>query len=317
MGAVANARYAGSSGQCNGVQFFPQCSTGQYFRNMMQCNSGLYSGYPYRNTGQCRANVDQWIQCMQMNLGKCMNSNCPSYITQFDGFQQFMPIINRFMSVNSLTGIYQAIDGTISDILNQFNIQLPPQLEQFRQRGVKNFQIPLPEYEGQTVDQYITQMICPVPGQMPVSFKNYLPQIQSLWQFLSSFGLTDTTQSVPFCDGDFTTYLVNNIIEHLQGFYRSTTRSQFCSVQKSAANFVDTLLNKKCNYNQLSQVFSAVGIDNDVISMFKNSPQIMWQVSGCASGNQNWQQSNYQQSYSSNNYNNFGTTFQRFNNRRY
>merc|ERR1712135_162210 len=313
--AVANARYTGvgPAGKCNGVQFFPQCSPEQYLQNQMQCNRNLYSGYPYQNTGQCMSNVDQWIQCMQMDLGKCMASNCPSYITQFDGFQQFMPIINRFMSANSLDGIYQAIDGTISDVFNQFNFNIPAQLDQIRRNGVKNLVIPLPGYNGVTIDQYIQEMICPVPGQMPRSFQNLLPTIQSTWQLLSSMGATDTSQYVPFCDGDFTSYIVNNVLDHLRGFYRATSRSEYCRVQKSAANFVDTALNKKCDYNQLASILSQVGIPSSVISMAKNSAQLMYDASGC-SGNQGYSSNSYQQSsYQSQNpsyYNNFGSSFQ-------
>jgi len=283
--AVANARYTGvgPAGACS-----MQCSPDQFFQYTTQCNRGLYSGYPYQNTGQCMSNVDQWIGCMQMTFGKCLPWSC----TQWQGMQQFMPITNRFMNVNSLNGIYQAIDETISDIFAQWNVQLPPHFEQIRRNGVANLLIPFYGHEGVTVSQYIQEMICPVPGQMPRSFQKLLPIIQSGWEMLSATGVTDTSAYVPFCDGDFTSYIVNNVLDLLQGFYSATSRGQYCSMQSAAASFVDTILNKKCNFGPL---FSQVGIPSSVTAMLKNAGQAMYQQTGC-SANQMYSSSYYQTS---------------------
>lgn len=254
-----------------------------------------------------------------MHIRQCMSSNCPSVFTSFDGMQQFMPMIDRFMTANSLDALYRAIDESADEILTTFGIQLPVEMQQFKQRGVKYLPIPLPGYEGLTIHQYITEMICPVPGQMPQSFQRILPSIQWSWKIMSMMGFTDTTQTVPFCDGDFTTYFVNNILEHLQGFYKSRSRNEFCTVQKSFANVVDNVLNKKCDYNQLSAMFSQVGIEPGVINMFQNSAQIMLDVSGCQD-NQMWSSSSYQSRFPSryNNYGSlFGNMFQRYNRYRY
>merc|ERR1712055_982083 len=97
------------------------------------------------------------------NLSKCISTSCPSVFGQWQGMQPYMPIINRFMSVSSLNGIYQAIDGTISDIINQWGVQLPPQIEQIRRNGVANLMIPLDGHEGLTISQCVQQTICPVP----------------------------------------------------------------------------------------------------------------------------------------------------------
>merc|ERR1712136_187908 len=294
--AVANARYAGvgPAGAC-----VMQCSSDQFFQHTAQCNRGIDGGYPYQSTGQCMSNVDQWMGCMQMAFGKCVSSSC---MTQWQEMQQYMPIANRFMNVNSLNGIYQAIDGTISYIFAQWNVQLPPHFEQIRRNGVANLLIPFYGHEGVTVSQYVQEMICPVPGQMPRSFQKLLPIIQSSWQMLSAYGAADTSAYVPFCDGDFTSYIVNNVLDLLQGFYSSTSRSQYCSMQSAAANFIDTVLTKKCNFGPL---FSQVGIPSSVTAMLKNAGQVMYQQTGC-SANQvysNYQTSSYQSpSYYNNKY---------------
>merc|ERR1712136_9444 len=275
--AVANARYTGvgPAGACT-----TQCSPDHFMMNMYQCNRQRNSGCPFQNPGQCSASVDRWIQCMQMNYQKCMSSSCPSVFGQ--RMQPYMPIVNRFMSVSSLNGIYQAIDGTISDIINQWGVQLPPHLEQIRRNGVANLMIPLEGHEGLTISQYVQQTICPVPGQQPIAFQRLLPRIQSLWQMLSAYGAADTSAYVPFCDGDFTSYIVNNVLDLLQAFYSSTSRGQYCSMQSAAANFIDTVLNKKCNFDQ---IFSQVGIPSSITSMLKNAGQAMYQQTGCAASN--------------------------------
>ena len=132
------------------------------------------------------------------------------------------------MSVGSLNGIYQAIDGTISDFLKLGYVQLPPQLEQIRRNGVANLMIPLDGHEGLTISQYVQQTICPVPGQQPIAFQRLLPRIRSLWQMLSATGVTDTSAYVPFCDADFTSYIVNNVLDLVQAFYSATSRGQYC-----------------------------------------------------------------------------------------
>merc|ERR1712136_597926 len=282
--AVANARYAGvgPAGACT-----MQCSPDQFFQHMTQCNRGLYSGYPYQSTGQCMSNVDQWMGCMRMAFGKCVPSSC---MTQWQGMQQYVPIANRFTNVNSLNGIYQAIDGTISDILAQWNVQLPPHFEQIRRNGVANLLIPFYGHEGVTVSQYVQEMICPVPGQMPRSFQKLLPIIQYSWQMLSAYGAADTSAYVPFGDGDFTSYIVNNVLDLLQGFYSSASRGQYCSMQSAVANFIDTVLTKKCNFGQL---FSQVGIPSQVTAMLQHAGHVFYQQSGC-SANQMYSNSKYQ-----------------------
>merc|ERR1712136_437829 len=92
--AVSNARYIGpgASGQCNGVQFFPECSPDQFIMNMMQCNRIIQSGYPYQSKGQCMSNADRWISCMQTTLENCMSSNCPSMLGNMLGGMNFMPV---------------------------------------------------------------------------------------------------------------------------------------------------------------------------------------------------------------------------------
>merc|ERR1712136_542120 len=309
--AVANARYAGVSpaGACT-----TQCSPDHFMMNMYQCNRQHNSGYPYQNPGQCIANVDRWIQCMQMNYQKCMSSSCPSVFGQWQGrMQPYMPIVNRFMSVSSLNGIYQAIDGTISDIINQWNVQLPPHLEQIRRNGVANLMIPLDGHEGLTISQYAQQTICPVPGQQPIAFQRLLPIIQSSWQMLSATGAADTSAYVPFCDGDFTSYIVNTVLNLLQGFYSSTSRGQYCSMQSAAANFINNVLTKKCNFGPL---FSRAGIPSQVTAMLQQAGNVFYQQSGC-SANQMYSNSKYQSpnpSYYNNKYGgNWSNMFQGMN----
>merc|ERR1712136_659274 len=133
--AAANARYigTGASGQCNEIQFFPKCSSDQFIMNMMQCNRNIQSGYPYQSKGQ------------------------------------FMSVFNSFQGVNSLEQVYQTLDGVIDQVFTLLNINLPGQLDLIKQSGIKNWPVPLPGVNGLTIDQLLTDMICPDPGVMPDS----------------------------------------------------------------------------------------------------------------------------------------------------
>jgi len=314
--AIANARYigAGASGQCNGVQFFPKCSPDQFIMNMMQCNRIIQSGYPYQSKGQCMSKADQWISCMQTTLATCMSSNCPSMLGgMLGGMDQFMPVFNSFQSVNSLEQVYQALDRVIDQIFTLFNINLPGQLDMIKQSGIKNWPVPLPGVIGLTIDQLLTDLICPDPGVMPDSIQNILSSVESNWVLLSSMGYPDTSAYVPFCDGDFTQYIVNNLLEHAKAFFTATSRSEWCSVQTSLYEMGFNVLNSKCSFDRLAQIFSQVGVPDALIAMFKDSPQLILYTSGCSDTYQpstyqsqpqypsNYQQSSYQSQHSSNN----------------
>merc|ERR1712136_514143 len=313
--AVSNARYIGpgASGQCNGVQFFPKSSPDQFIMNMMQCNRIIQSGYPYQSKGQCMSNADRWISCMQTTLENCMSSNCPSMLGNMLGGMNFMPVFDSFQGVNSLEQVYQTLDGVIDQIFTLFNINLPGQLEMIKQSGIKNWPVPLPGVNGLTIDQLLTDLICPDPGVMPDSIQNILSSVESNWQSLSVMGYPDTSAYVPFCDGDFTQYIVNNLLEHAKAFFTATSRSEWCSVQTSLYEMGSNVLNNKCNFDRLATIFSQVGVPDALIAMFKDSPQLILYTSGCADTYQkstyhsqpqypsNNQQSSYLSQYSSNN----------------
>merc|ERR1712136_5131 len=312
--AVANARYigAGAAGQCNGVQFFPKCSPDQFIINMMQCNRIIQSGYPYQNKGQCMSNADRWISCMQTTLENCMSSNCPSMLGSMLGGMNFMPVFDSFQGVHSLEQVYQTLDGVIDMIFTLLNINLPGQLEMIKQSGIKNWPVPLPGVVGLTIDQLLTDLICPNPGVMPDSIQNILSSVESNWKFLSSMGNPDTSAYVPFCDGDFTQYIVNNLLQHAKAFYTATSRSEWCSVQTSLYEMGSNVLNSKCSFDRLATIFSQVGVPDALIAMFKDSPQLILYTSGCSDTYQpstyqsqpqyssNYQQSSYPSQYSSN-----------------
>merc|ERR1712136_692405 len=303
--AVSNARYIGpgASGQCNGVQFFPKCSPDQFIMNMMQCNRIIQSGYPHQSKGQCMSNADRWISCMQTTLENCMSSNCPSMLGNMLGGMNFMPVFDSFQGVNSLEQVYQTLDGVIDQIFTLFNINLPGQLEMIKQSGIKNWPVPLPGVNGLTIDQLLTDLICPDPGVMPDSIQNILSSVESNWKFLSSMGNPDTSAYVPFCDGDFTQYIVNNLLEHAKAFYTATSRTEWCSVQTSLYEMGSNVLNSKCSFDRLATIFSQVGVPDALIAMFKDSPQLILYTSGCAD---TYQKSTYhsQPQYSAgNNYN--------------
>merc|ERR1712136_548677 len=299
--AVSNARYigAGAAGQCNGVQFFPKCSPDQFIMNMMQCNRIIQSGYPYQSKGQCMSNADQWISCMQTTLENCMSSNCPSMLGSMLGGMNFMPVFDSFQGVHSLEQVYQTLDGVIDMIFTLFNINLPGQLEMIQQSGIKNWPVPLPGVNGLTIDQLLTDLVCPDPGVMPDSIQNILSSVESNWLSLSSMGYPDTSAYVPFCDGDFTQYIVNNLLEHAKAFFTATSRSEWCSVQTSLYEMGSNVLNNKCNFDRLATIFSQVGVPDALIAMFKDSPQLILYTSGCSD---TYQPSNYQSQpqYSSN-----------------
>jgi len=267
--------------KCHGLQFLPQCSSEEFLSSFLQCNKNLYRGYPYRYTGQCMSNVDQWLECMNMNLQECMSSECPSFVTNIKGVQKFMPIIRHFKNVNSLDLLYQAFDDTVADIVIQLGYQITPWMRMMLQNGVKNLMIPLPGLEGLNLHQVITESVCPRPGRTPKSFRILLPSIQSAWNTLEQMGLTDTSSSVPICDGDITSYLFNNILENFRRFYRSTTRDQFCNVVESMAGVVNNVLGRKCDFNQIAQLLIRQGLPQSTIAMFQNTPQLMMEVSGC------------------------------------
>merc|ERR1712135_142525 len=314
--AAANARYigTGASGQCNEIQFFPKCSSDQFIMNMMQCNRNIQSGYPYQSKGQCMSNADHWISCMQSKLAICMSSNCPSILGGIlGGMDQFMPVFNSFQGVNSLEQVYQTLDGVINQVFTLFNINLPGQLDVIKQSGIKNWPVPLPGVNGLTIDQLLTDLICPDPGVMPDSIQNILLSVESSWQLLSAMGYPDTSAYVPFCDGDFTQYIVNNLLQHAKAFYAATSRSEWCSVQTSLYEMGTNVLNNKCSFDRLATIFSQVGVPDALIAMFKDSPQLILYTSGCADTYQkstyhsqpqyssNYQQSSYPSQYSSNN----------------
>merc|ERR1712136_260078 len=300
--AVANARYigAGAAGQCNGVQFFPKCSPDQFIINMMQCNRIIQSGYPYQSKGQCMSNADQWISCMQTTLENCMSSNCPSMLGSMLGGMNFMPVFDSFQGVHSLEQVYQTLDGVIDMIFTLFNINLPGQLEMIQQSGIKNWPVPLPGVNGLTIDQLLTDLVCPDPGVMPDSIQNILSSVESNWLSLSSMGYPDTSAYVPFCDGDFTQYIVNNLLEHAKAFFTATSRSEWCSVQTSLYEMGSNVLNNKCNFDRLATIFSQ--------PQYSSNYQQSSYPSQYSSNNQRYQsggyQSNYQSQYAAgNNYN--------------
>merc|ERR1712135_238406 len=300
--AAANARYigAGASGQCNEIQFFPKCSSDQFIMNMMQCNRDIQSGYPYQSKGQCMSNADQWISCMQSKLAMCMSSNCPSILGSILGsMDQFMPVFNSFQGINSLEQVYQTLDGVIDQVFTLFNINLPGQLDVIKQSGIKNWPVPLPGVNGLTIDQLLTDLICPDPGVMPDSIQNILLSVESSWQLFSAIGYPDTSAYVPFCDGDFTQYIVNNLLQHAKAFYTATSRSEWCSVQTSLYEMGSNVLNNKCSFDRLATIFSQVGVPDALIAMFKDSPQLILYTSGCSD---TYQPSTYQSQpqYSSN-----------------
>merc|ERR1712136_77121 len=300
--AAANARYigAGASGQCNEIQFFPKCSSDQFIMNMMQCNRAIQSGYPYQSKGQCVSNADQWISCMQSKSAMCMSSNCPSILGSIlGGMDQFMPVFNSFQGVSSLGQVYQTLDGVIDQVFTLFNINLPGQLDVIKQSGIKNWPVPLPGVNGLTIDQLLTDMICPDPGVMPDSIQNILLSVESSWQLLSAMGYPDTSAYVPFCDGDFTQYIVNNLLQQAKAFYAATSRSEWCSVQTSLYEMGTNVLNNKCSFDRLATIFSQVGVPDALIAMFKDSPQLILYTSGCSD---TYQPSTYQSQpqYSSN-----------------
>merc|ERR1712135_117124 len=300
--AAANARYigTGASGQCNEIQFFPKCSSDQFIMNMMQCNRDIQSGYPYQSKGQCMSNTDQWISCMQSKLAMCMSSNCPSILGSILGsMDQFMPVFNSFQGINSLEQVYQTLDGVIDQVFTLLNINLPGQLDVIKQSGIKNWPVPLPGVNGLTIDQLLADLICPDPGVMPDSIQNILLSVESSWQLFSAIGYPDTSAYVPFCDGDFTQYIVNNLLQHAKAFYTATSRSEWCSVQTSLYEMGSNVLNSKCSFDRLATIFSQVGVPDALIAMFKDSPQLILYTSGCSD---TYQPSNYQSQpqYSSN-----------------
>merc|ERR1712142_782616 len=98
------------------------------------------------------------------------------------------------------------------------------------------------------------------------------------------------------------------------------------------------VLNNKCSFDRLAQIFSQVGVPDALIAMFKDSPQLILYTSGCSdtyqpstyqsqpqypssyqqssyasqhSSNNQQYQSNYQSQYASGNYNDLGNLLQR------
>merc|ERR1712136_660772 len=72
--------------------------------------------------------------------------------------------------------------------------------------------------------------------------------------------------------------------------YSSTSRGQYCSMQSAAANFINNVLTKKCNFGPL---FSRVGIPSQVIAMLQHAGHVFYQQTGCPA-NQMYYNSKYQ-----------------------
>jgi len=300
-----NGYYAPSEqeSKCTSVKFFPQCSMDEFLSSLIECNRNLYNGYPYRYTSQCMANVDEWLGCMNKNVGYCMSSDCPSHLTSMKGAQKYLPILELILRSDSLRSLYISLDDKILDIVANLGITVTPELKQQLYAGIANLKLSDPEFEGLTVHQIITEAVCPQPGMMARSLQRFLPSIQDAWNIMSTMGITDTSDSMPFCDGDFTSYLVNNVFEHIRAFYKSKSRDDFCQVQKSLAYVLNNMLNKKCDFDRLAGFLNQVGFPVSVIEMARDSPQILLEASGCRSwqGYSNNQQYNSLQGYTSNN----------------
>jgi len=316
-----NGYYAPSEqeSECTSVKFFPQCSMDEFLSSLIQCNRNLYNGYPYRYTSQCLANVDEWLECMNKNSGHCMSSDCPSHLTSMKGAQKYLPILEHILQADSLRSLYISLDDKILDIVANLGITVTPELKQQLYGGIANLKLSDPEFEGLTVHQIITEAVCPQPGMMARSLQRFLPSIQDAWNIMSTMGITDTSDSMPFCDGDFTSYLVNNVFEHIRAFYKSKSRDDFCQVQKSLAYVLNNMLNKKCDFDRLAGFLNQVGFPVSVIEMARDSPQILLEASGCRnwqghSNNQMWssnnQQYNNQQGYTSNNQQQYRPNYQ-------
>merc|ERR1712135_205820 len=317
--AAANARYigAGASGQCNEIQFFPKCSSDQFLMNMMQCNRVIQSGYPYQSKGQCMSNADQWISCMQSKLAICMSSNCPSILGGIlSGMDQFMPVFNSFQGVNSLEQVYQTLDGVIDQIFTLFNINLPGQLDVIKQSGIKNWPVPLPGVNGLTIDQLLTDLICPDPGVMPDSIQNIVLSVEtSLYEMgsnvlnskcsfdrlatiFSQVGVPDaliamfkdSPQLILYTSGCSDTYQPSNYQSQPQ--YSSNSQSSYPSQYSS-------------NYQQSSYPSQYSSNYQEYPS---NGYQSQYSSNNQQSGSSGYQQSNYQSQYAP--ANNLGSLFQ-------
>merc|ERR1712135_131693 len=317
--ATANARYigTGASGQCNEIQFFPKCSSDQFLMNMMQCNRVIQSGYPYQSKGQCMSNADQWISCMQSKLAICMSSNCPSILGGIlSGMDQFMPVFSSFQGVNSLEQVYQTLDGVIDQIFTLFNINLPGQLDVIKQSGIKNWPVPLPGVNGLTIDQLLTDLICPDPGVMPDSIQNILLSVEtSLYEMgsnvlnskcsfdrlatiFSQVGVPDaliamfkdSPQLILYTSGCSDTYQPSNYQSQPQ--YSSNSQSSYPSQYSS-------------NYQQSSYPSQYSSNDQQYQS---GGYQSQYSSNNQQSGSSGYQQSNYQSQYAP--ANNLGSLFQ-------
>ena len=126
------------------------------------------------------------------------------------------------MGAKTINDLYRTLDETIADIIVTLNIPIEPEMERMLQRGVKYFEVPLRlnEFEGATVHQVITDAVCPVPGQIPLTLRRLLPRIDNAWNYMMSVG--------ELCDPDFTSYVTIAVFDLYQDFQKSTSRSDLC-----------------------------------------------------------------------------------------
>lgn len=273
------------SSDSQGINLLPQCSVDEFIDGALRCVKMMGKGFPYNSKDQCLGNMDDMIGCMTSHVKGCLQTDCPSIITSIDGISQVLPMVNDALGkIKSLDDIYSAIDGGIDGILQMVgdSIQLP---DGILDGGVKNIQIPISLTTQLTVHEILTQVTCPKPGQMPDFLKSLLSAADIPRQ-IEGMRMGNTTNEIPFCDGNFVWYLANNGWQYLQGWFAAANRAEYCKLQKSFATVLDTVMFKKCDLSHVYDFLPAIDqtfmpLVKSVIKRVKKAPAILLDINGC------------------------------------
>jgi len=268
---------------------FPQCSLDSFIDGAIKCVKAMGRGYPYKEKNQCMSRMDGLIGCMTSHVKGCMDSNCPSIITSIEGVDQVLPIVtNVLKNINSLDDIYYVLDGNIKDLVGMLNIPLP---NGTLAGGVKNIKVPLSELgiPDITVHEIITQVVCPEPGKMPAFLQKIMSMV--LPEMMRNLQQVNTTRDVPFCDGDFASFIAKKGLKYFQDRFGAANRKEYCGVQKKFGKALSTVMYKKCDLSFLPGLFQQMevqtippayhGLLKSAYRKMMKAPAMFLDMSGC------------------------------------
>lgn len=113
-------QFQGPKGECpdrdnsSDLQLFPNCTMQETIQSVFECANILFSEYPFENPSQCSAYWDHMVQCMAQAATKCLSSNCPSILDNFQGVRsEFPEIVLNTIFINNVTTLGNILEDII------------------------------------------------------------------------------------------------------------------------------------------------------------------------------------------------------------